>query len=189
MGGLPALAFGSPWTFSRKKAQEAQKQLFRRPEQELTFVHFVPFCGHPLLPTAYQGMLATPDPRALMLVPVAQLQGELTVRLVDSYGSDEQGTPDVIWASIVDSSDRAARVCIDQRKGSSTRHRLFDRAKHPKESEAVLIELGSSEEATVVGLLSEWCDDTSNRLSYGGGYWDWFVDAVQMALVRIGSLD
>lgn len=87
-----------------------------------------------------------------MLVPIASLNFKRQITLVDAYGD---GT---VWATIQDSEGRASVFCIDGRKSSPTRSRLFDGGRHPKKPGCVLVELGSQEEGIAVSLLSQWLD-------------------------------
>src|SRR5258707_339884 len=87
-----------------------------------------------------------------MLYPLSSLGHELFVEWADGWGD---GT---IMAAITDKEGRKTHVCIDGRKNSPTRYRLFEQGRHPNYQGAVLVELGSAEEATLVPLLSRWCD-------------------------------
>jgi hypothetical protein len=87
-----------------------------------------------------------------MLSPVSSLSRDVYVEWLDGYGD---GT---IMAALVDSQGRKTHVCIDGRKTSPTRYRLFEQARHPNQAGAILVELGSSEEGILVPLLSRYCD-------------------------------
>jgi hypothetical protein len=113
-----------------------------------------------------------------MLSSVSALGDDARVVLVDGYGD---GT---FWASFEDSEGRWATVCIDGRKGSPTRNRLFDRARHPRKPEAVLIELGAPEEGIVVPLISRWLDSDGPR---NLGLREEGKEFVQAALLRLGE--
>src|SRR6516164_9128544 len=68
-----------------------------------------------------------------------------------------------IWFELDDAAGQYAVVCIDSREWSSTRHRLFEGARHPGRPGAVLLELGSLEEGVVVPVLSTWLDSDKTR--------------------------
>lgn len=99
-----------------------------------------------------------------MLVPIASLVEPIQIDLVDSYGSGA-GWDDgcVWWASLLDSQDAWAYICLDVRKGSPTCHRLFEGARHPSRPDAQLIELGSAEEGIIVPLWSMWLDSLKEK--------------------------
>lgn len=92
-----------------------------------------------------------------MLVPISALGRASRVGWIDACAD---GT---LWFEIDDTQGRTAVVCIDSREGSRTRYRLFEGARHPGKPEAVLIELGSSEEGIVVPALSYWLDSDEAR--------------------------
>lgn len=100
----------------------------------------------------------------------ASLNSSIRVVLVDVYGD---GT---VWFSFEDSDNQHATVCIDGRENSQTRHRLFDRAKHPSKQEATLLELGGLEEGIIVPLVSKSLDSNSprklNLTDYGWGLFE-----------------
>jgi hypothetical protein len=87
-----------------------------------------------------------------MLLPLSSLGKDLAVEWLDGYSD---GT---IMAAITDSQGRKTHVCIDGRKNSPTRFRLFEQARHPNQKEAVLVDLGSAVEGLVVPVLSRYCD-------------------------------
>lgn len=93
----------------------------------------------------------------MVLSRVASLGHDARVILMDAYGD---GT---IWAALEDGQGRYTQVCIDGRRGSPTRHRLFEQARHPRKQSAVLIELGAPEEGVIVPLLSRWLDSGEAR--------------------------
>jgi hypothetical protein len=113
-----------------------------------------------------------------MIYPLASLDINLRVRLVDAYGD---GT---VWASIEDGQGRTTRICIDGRKSSVTRNRLFERAKHPSDPDCVIVELVAPEEGLVVALISEWLDsnDGLEGLTERGRV------IVREALLRLGDV-
>lgn len=114
-----------------------------------------------------------------MLQPLLSLGADRRVVLVDMY---DHG--DVMWALIQDSQQRTAHVCIDCRPNSPTRNRLFDRARHPQEPSAILIELGAPEEGIAVSMISRWCDeeDTVRHYREAG------VEMVKSALLHLGDI-
>jgi hypothetical protein len=87
-----------------------------------------------------------------MLSPISSLSREVNVEWLDGYSD---GT---IMAALADSQGHKTHVCIDGRRNSSTRYRLFEQARHPNQEGAILIELGSAEEGFLVPLLSRYCD-------------------------------
>jgi hypothetical protein len=110
--------------------------------------------------------------------PVLTLCAPLRVVLADAYGD---GT---VWFCVEDSAGRRATVCIDGREGSPTRHRLFDRARHPRRPEAVPLELGGPEEGLVVPLVSRWLDSAEPRRL---GLTEFGWEKIRDALVRVGD--
>jgi hypothetical protein len=96
---------------------------------------------------------------------------------MDAYGD---GT---IWAALEDGQGRYTHVCIDGRRGSPTRHRLFERARHPRQQAAALIGLGAPEEGVIVPLLSRWLDSDEARqfLTEAG------KEIIQAGLLRLGE--
>ncbi len=71
------------------------------------------------------------------MASVSTLSDSARVVLADAYGD---GTVSFYFE---DAEGRHAFVCIDGRKGSPTRYRLFDMALHPTRPTAVLLELGA----------------------------------------------
>jgi hypothetical protein len=112
------------------------------------------------------------------LTRIASLENDARVKLVDAYGD---GT---IWASIEDGQGHCATVCIDGRRGSPTRHRLFELARHPRQQGAVLIDFGAPEEGFVVPLLSRWLDSREPREV---GLTEYGKEFIQAALLRLGE--
>ena len=92
-----------------------------------------------------------------MLTPVLSLGRDLAVEWLDAYSD---GT---IMAAIRDARKQKTHVCIDGRTTSPTAYRLFERARHPNQSVAVLVGLGSIEEGILVPLLSRYCDSPYRR--------------------------
>ena len=123
---------------------------------------------------------------AAMLCPFASLLPDRAIVLVDWYTHGEFGRG-VLWAAFEDSAGSRAHVCIDNRVDSSTRGRVFDGARHPRQPDATPIELGNEIEGHVVALLSNWCDDPANWNSHGGPYWDDFKEIFIKTVLCIGS--
>jgi hypothetical protein len=76
----------------------------------------------------------------------------LRVEWVDFYGDH------TMHACISDEAGQQTVICIDGRKNSPTRYRLFLEARHPNQKGATLVELGASEEGIVIPLLSKYLD-------------------------------
>jgi len=113
-----------------------------------------------------------------MRTPIASLDTSIELKLLDGYGD---GT---VWARIEDGQRRGTTVCIDGRKGSPTRYRLFENARHPRATGATLIELGSREEGLVVSLISQWLESDDSldvELTPFG------IEMVQEALLHLGE--
>ena len=83
---------------------------------------------------------------------VSALGKGMRVEWVDFYGDL------TMHARISDDAGQRAEVCIDGRAKSTTRYRLFQRGRHPRQPGAVLVELGAPEEGIVIPLLSEYLD-------------------------------
>jgi hypothetical protein len=112
------------------------------------------------------------------LVPVSLLGDSPRVAIADAYGD---GT---VWFAIDGSEDTFALVCIDGRQDSPTRHRLFDQAKHPRKTGAVLLDLGATEEGIVVPLVSRWLDSAEpHKLGLTEYGWELIRDS----LLRLGE--
>jgi len=86
------------------------------------------------------------------MIPVTALGKGLRVEWVDFYGDH------IMHAFISDEAGQRTAICIDRRKNSPTRNRLFQQARHPNKAGAVLIELGAPEEGIVIPLLSKYLD-------------------------------
>ncbi len=76
----------------------------------------------------------------------------LRVEWVDFYGDH------TMHACTSDNAGQRTEICIDGRKNSPTRYRLFQQARHPNKPEAVLVELGAPEECIAIPLLSRYLD-------------------------------
>jgi hypothetical protein len=87
-----------------------------------------------------------------MLLPVTALGNGLRVEWIDFYGDL------TMHACITDEAGRRTAICIDGRKGSPIRYRLFLQGRHPNKPGAVLVELGAAEEGIVIPLLSRYLD-------------------------------
>jgi hypothetical protein len=87
-----------------------------------------------------------------MQLPVTALGKELRVEWVDFYGDH------TMHACLSDETGQRTEICIDGRKNSPTRFRLFQQARHPNQPGAALIELGAPEEGIVIPLLSKYLD-------------------------------
>jgi hypothetical protein len=91
-----------------------------------------------------------------------------------------------IWAIIQDSANRQTVICLDGRKASRTRYRLFQGNTHPTKPNATIVELGSQEEDQVIALLSRWYDSDG---FWRGGYWPDFRERVQESLLGLRLCD
>ena len=113
-----------------------------------------------------------------MLSPISTLEGTIHVVLADAYGD---GT---VWFALEDSNARRTHVCIDGRKLSPTRNRLFEAARHPSMTDATLVELGADEEAVVVPLISNWLDSAVPE-ALGLNEYGWGI--IRDGLLRLGE--
>jgi hypothetical protein len=108
---------------------------------------------------------------------ISSLGSNLRVTFVDGY---LDGT---IHAWLEDEHGRGTVVCMDGRKNSPTRYRLFEQARHPGHQGAVLIELGAVEEGIVVPLISRWLDsDVGRKWFTPGGF-----EIVREVLLKLGD--
>jgi hypothetical protein len=110
-------------------------------------------------------------------LPISSLGGNLRISFVDAYGD---GT---VHAWLGDENGRGTSVCIDGRKNSPTRYRLFEQARHPNQPGAVLIELGAIEEGIVVPLLSRWLDSVEARKCFT----EYGYELIRETLLRLGD--
>src|SRR5215471_11822320 len=103
-----------------------------------------------------------------------------TARVVwmDSYGTS------VFWARFEDTKGKSAIVCIDLRKDSPTRNRLFEKGRHPKKPGAILLELGGQEEGVAIPLISRWLDSEERRKQ---GTREECLDLCRNAWLRLGQ--
>lgn len=113
-----------------------------------------------------------------MWAPLSTLNYSRRVAFADAYGD---GT---VTFTFEDSEGRRATVCIDGRKGSLTRNRLFDQAKHPNSPEAVLLELGAVEEGLIVPLISKWLDSGEPRKQE---FTEFGQELIRNAVLRLGE--
>lgn len=115
-----------------------------------------------------------------MLVPLTALGRGLRVEWVDFYGDL------TMHACLVDGTGQRTTVCIDGRKSSPTRYRLFQRARHPSKPGATLLDLGCEEEGIVVPLLSHYLDLNGPTAS---GLTEYGWELAKETLLRLGDLD
>lgn len=80
--------------------------------------------------------------------PVTALGEGLRVLWIDFYGDF------TLHACLSDDAEQRTEICIDGRKDSPTRYRLFQQGRHPNEPGVLLVELGAPEEGIVITLLS-----------------------------------
>jgi hypothetical protein len=113
-----------------------------------------------------------------MLPPVTALGKNLHVEWVDFYGDH------TMHASIADVTEQRTAVCIDGRKDSPTRFRLFQQARHPSKPEAVLVELGAPEEGIVIPLLSRYLESHGPKAA---GLTEFGWDLAHETLSRFGE--
>jgi hypothetical protein len=117
-------------------------------------------------------------PGPLMQIPVTALGRGLRVEWVDFYGDL------TMHACISDDAGRRTEVCFDGRRNSPTRHRLFQRARHPRQPGASLVELGAEEEGIVVPLLSRYIDSGGPK-ALGLNEYGW--ELARETLLRYGE--
>jgi hypothetical protein len=112
------------------------------------------------------------------LVSILELGSKAHVAWVDSSFQI------CVWFEIEDGFERFAIICIDLRADSTTRFRLFEKAKSPCKAEALLLDLGCEEEGIAVSIVSRWLDsDVSKqwKISESG------IELIQNALLRMGE--
>jgi hypothetical protein len=117
---------------------------------------------------------------SLMQLPVAALGKVLRVEWVDFYGDH------TMHACLSDDAGQRTQVCIDGRKDSPTRHRLFQQARHPNQPGAVLVELGAPEEGIVISLLSNYLDSGGPK-ALGLTEYGW--ELAKETLLRFGETE
>jgi hypothetical protein len=115
-----------------------------------------------------------------MHAPVTSLGKRLRVKHVDFYGDL------TMHAFLEDDVGQWTEVCINGRKDSPTRFRLFQQARHPRQPRAALVELGSDEEAIVIPMLSHYLDSGRPK-ALGLTEYGW--DLAKETLLRLGELD
>ena len=118
-----------------------------------------------------------------MHVNVAALAETVRVIAVHCDGTPVDGY--IVWAHLEDGSGNFAHVCIDHRRESPTCHRLFEGARHPRDPQAVMIELGAIEEGIVIPLLSRQLDSWE---PWQQGVHEFALkEIIQEALLRLGD--
>jgi hypothetical protein len=115
-----------------------------------------------------------------MQVPVTALGKGLRVEWVDFYGDL------TMHACLVDDAGQVTEVCIDGRKNSPTRYRLFQQGRHPRKPGAALVELGGEEEGIVIPLLSRNLDLNGPKAT---GLTEYGWELAKETLLRLGELD
>jgi hypothetical protein len=112
------------------------------------------------------------------LVSILELDSSARVIWVDSYSTN------VFWADFEDAQGKRALVCIDLRKDSPTRNRLYEKAMHPNKPGAVLLDLGSEEEGVAIPLISRWLDSDEPRKI---GIREEGIELVKRAFLKLGE--
>lgn len=92
-----------------------------------------------------------------MQPPVTALGNGLKVEWLDFYGDH------TMHACLSDEAGQRMEICIDGRKHSPTRYRLFQQARHPNQAGAALVQLGAPEEGIVIPLLSKYLDSSGPK--------------------------
>lgn len=114
------------------------------------------------------------------MITLAALGKGLRVVYVDFYGDH------TMHALISDEAGQRTTICIDGRKNSPTRYRLFQQARHPNKPGAVLIELGAPEEGIVIPLLSKYLDSGGPK-ALGLTEYGW--ELAKETLLRFGETE
>lgn len=118
-------------------------------------------------------------------VSILELDDTAQVTSMDGYGGiSQESTQTVFWVNVQDAKGKQTQVCLDLREGSQTRGRLFEKARHPSKSGAILLELGSDEEGIVIPLISHWLDSDQPKK---GGLRDEFTELAKKAFARLGE--
>ena len=113
-----------------------------------------------------------------MQLPVTALGSRLRVEWIDFYGDH------TMHACISDETGKRTQICIDGRKNSLTRYRLFQQARHPNKRGAVLVELGALEEGIVIPLLSRYLESHGPKAS---GLTEYGWELARETLLRYGE--
>jgi hypothetical protein len=113
-----------------------------------------------------------------MQLPVTILGKGLRVEWVDFYGDH------TMHACISDEAGQRAEICIDGRKNSASRYRLFQQARHPNKPGAALVELGAPEEGIVIPFLSKYLDSGGPK-ALGLSEYGW--ELAKETLLRFGE--
>jgi hypothetical protein len=113
-----------------------------------------------------------------MQLPVTALGKGLRVAWVDFYGDP------TMHACISDEAGQRTEICIDGRKDSPTRNRLFQQARHPNKAGAVLVELGAPPEGIVIPLLSRYLDSHGPKAA---GLTEYGWELARETLLRYGE--
>jgi hypothetical protein len=113
-----------------------------------------------------------------MQMPVTALGEGLRVEWVDFYGDH------TMHACISDEAGQRTEICINGRKNSPTRYRLFQQGRHPNKPGAVLVELGAPEEGIVIPLLSHYLDSHGPKAS---GLTEYGWELARETLLRYGE--
>jgi hypothetical protein len=115
-----------------------------------------------------------------MELPLSALGKRLRVEWIDFYGDH------TMHARISDEAGQQTEVCIDGRKNSRTRFRLFQQGRHPNKQGATLVELGAPEEGIVIPLLSKYIDSGGPK-SLGLSEYGW--ELAKETLLRFGETE
>jgi hypothetical protein len=113
-----------------------------------------------------------------MRLPLTALGKRLRIEWVDFYGDL------TMCACISDEAGQGTTICIDGRKSSPTRYRLFQQARHPNQQGAALVELGAQEEGIVIPLLSHYLDSHGPKAS---GLTEYGWELARETLLRYGE--
>lgn len=113
-------------------------------------------------------------------VPMTSLGKGLRVEWVDFYGDH------TMHARISDEAGQRTEICIDGRKNSPTRYRLFQQARHLNKPGAALVELGAPEEGIVIPLLSKYLDSGGPK-ALGLTEYGW--ELAKETLLRFGETE